>query len=196
MLAAEEPIMSQGKPASTSSMSSPLAWIYHALAIVALVLVVFLLYDLRTEFKRTGSTVNAHLPEILEKTRTSTETLARLSEDIRQLRDLAGATGPRDATLAKYADDLLDRVEAAADARVGVEAILGKGLKDPLPAKEWTAEARKEALYLTFAAKSREELLERLTKNKFGREWLIQEGKAEPVRLKDWLEGKTSAAPR
>jgi hypothetical protein len=163
------------------------------LGVVALVLVVILLFDLRTEFKRTGRTVNQHLPEILAKTQTSTDTLAKLSEDIRQLRDLAGATGPRDATLARYADDLLDRVESATDARIGVEAIIGKGLKDTQPAEEWTVEARKEALYLTFAAKSREELLERLTKNKFGRDWLIQEGQSGPVRLREWLEGKRPA---
>jgi hypothetical protein len=167
-----------------------LNWIYHALAIIALVILIFLLNDLRREFHRTGETVNRHLPEILEKTRTSTDTLSRLSEDIRQLRDLAGATNARDATLAKYADQLLDRVEAAADARIGVEAIIGSGLKDARPAKEWTADARKEAVYLTFAAASRQELLERLTKTKLGRDWLIQEGQSPPVRLIDWLNAK------
>jgi hypothetical protein len=45
---------------------------------------IFLLNDLRAEFRRTGRTINQHLPEILEKTRTSTETLAQLSADIRQ----------------------------------------------------------------------------------------------------------------
>ena len=174
--------------------SNVLALITQVLVVVALVLVVVLLFDLRAEFKRTGGTVNEHLPEILAKTRTSTETLARLSEDIRQLRDLAGATGPRDATLVAYADDLLDRIESV-DARIGVEAIIGKSLKDPQPAKQWTAEARKEALYLAFAAKSRTELLERLTKNKFGRPWLIQQGDAPPVPLRQWLEGSATTAP-
>jgi ABC-type transporter Mla subunit MlaD len=170
-----------------------LQWIYHALAIVAFVTLIFLLNDLRREFQRTGETVNRHLPEILEKTRTSTETLARLSEDIRQLRDLAGATNARDATLAKYADELLDAIEAAPDARIGVEAIIGSGLKDARPAKEWTADARKEAVYLAFAASSRQELLERLTRNKFGRDWLIQEGNAPPVKLIEWLNAKRPA---
>ena len=184
------------EPPSSPSPTPPraLQWVYHALAIVALVVLIFLLNDLRRAFHRTGDTVNEHLPEILEKTRTSTETLARLSEDIRQLRDLAGATGPRDATLAKYADELLDRVEAAADARIGVEAIIGSSLKDARPAKEWTAEARKEAVYLAFAAASREELLTRLTQTKFGRDWLIQESpSAAPVKLSDWLKAKLPA---
>ena len=180
----------------SNDTSSPapraLHWVYHALAIFAFVILIFLLNDLRREFHRTGETVNRHLPEILEKTRTSTETLARLSDDIRQLRDLAGATGPRDATLAKYADELLDTIEAAgADARIGVEAIIGTGLKDARPAKEWTTDARKEAVFLTFTASSRQELLERLTKTKIGRDWLIQEGQtATPVKLIDWLNAK------
>src|SRR5687767_2087719 len=155
---------------SSSPAPRALGWVYHALAILALVVLIFLLNDLRREFHRTGETVNRHLPEILEKTRTSTETLARLSEDIRQLRDLSGATGARDATLAKYADELLDAIEAAPDARIGVEAIIGSSLKDARPAKEWTADARKEAVYLAFAATTRQELLDRLTKNKFGRD--------------------------
>jgi hypothetical protein len=170
---------------------TPLAWIYHALAIAALLVLIFLLNDLRREFRRTGRAVNENLPEILEKTRTSTETLARLSEDIRQLRDLAGVTGtPRDATLARYADELLDAIEAAPAARIGVEAIIGSGLKDARPASEWTVDARKEAVYLAFAASSRAELLDRLTKNKFGREWLIQEGEKPPVKLREWLQRK------
>ena len=173
-----------------------LSWLYHALAIVAFVILIFLLNDLRREFHRTGETVNRHLPEILEKTRTSTETLARLSEDIRQLRDLAGATDARDTTLAKYADQLLDAIEAMPDARIGVEAIIGSALKDARPAKEWTADARKEAVYLAFAASSRQELLERLTKNKFGRDWLIQEGDAPSMKLIDWLNGKRPTTDR
>ena len=175
-----------------SAAPRALLWAYHALAIVALVVLIFLLNDLRSEFRRTGQTVNQHLPEILEKTRTSTETLAQLSADIRQLRDLAGATDARDATLAKYADELLDRIESA-DAQIGVEAIIGSGLKEARPAKEWTADARKEGLYLALTASSRQELLERLTKTKFGRDWLIQEGKASPVKLSDWLSAKLPA---
>ena len=185
-------VMSNTAPAPAPR---PLSWIYHALAIIAFVILIVLLNDLRREFHRTGETVNRHLPEILEKTRTSTETLARLSEDIRQLRDLAGATNARDATLAKYADELLDAIEAA-DARIGVEAIIGSGLKDARPAQEWTADARKEAVYLAFAASTRQELLERLTKNKFGRDWLIQEGQAAPVKLIDWLGAKLPATRR
>ena len=170
-----------------------LSWLSHVLGIIALLVLIFLLNDLRREFRRTGDAVHQNLPEILEKTRASTETLARLSEDIRQLRDLAGATNARDATLAKYADGLLDRIEAAADAKIGVEAIIGSGLKDARPAKEWTADARKEAVYLAFAASSRDELLERLTRNKFGRDWLIQEGDKPPVKLAEWLEQRASA---
>ena len=166
-----------------------LAWLYHVLAILAMATLVVLLYDLRREFRRTGDTVNEHLPEILEKTRDSTRTLAQLSDDIRQLRDLAGATGTRDTTLAKYADELLDLVESA-DAQIGTEAIVGSGLRDAKPAKEWCVDARKEALYLAFVATSQDELLTRLTRSKFGRDWMIQEKSGPPTKLADWLRSK------
>jgi hypothetical protein len=178
--------------AKSSSFPRALAWVYHALAIVALVTVVFLLNDMRVSFRRTGDTVNQHLPEILAKTRTSTETLAQLSDDIRELRDLAGATGPRDRSLVRYADEVLDCVETS-NAVIGVEAVIGKGLTNERSALDWATEARKEALYLTFAAASREELLERLTRDKLRRDWLIKPpGADKPVKLSDWLCGTST----
>lgn len=181
--------MSHDQPPPGPGAARVVTAVYHALGIVALVVLIVLLNDLRREFRRTGQAVHDNLPEILEKTRTSTATLARLSEDIRQLRDLAGVSGtPRDATLAKYADELLDRIESA-DAKIGVEAIIGSGIKDARSAKEWVADARKEAVYLAFAAATRDELLARLTKTKFGRDWLIQEGDKPAMKLADWLAG-------
>jgi hypothetical protein len=181
--------MSEDKPSAAPRAASAVSAAYHVLGIVALIVLIVLLNDLRREFRRTGQAVHDNLPEILEKTRTSTATLARLSEDIRQLRDLAGVTSTsRDSTLAKYADELLDAIEAAPpEMRIGTEAILGSSLKDARPAREWTVDARKEAVYLAFAASSRQELLDRLTKTKFGRDWLIQERDKPPVKLSEWL---------
>lgn len=163
-------------------------WVYFALAAVTSLAVLLLLNDLRVQMKRASVTVNDKLPRILEKTESSAETLAALSADVKQLRDLAGLPqGPRDATLAAYADRVLDAVEASGGT-VGLKPLVGGGgrLKDPQPATEWVASARKEAVWLTFRADSRDELLGRLCRNKFGSDWMIQVGGAEPVTLASW----------
>jgi hypothetical protein len=148
----------------------------------------WMLNDLRLEFKRSAQTVNRDLPVILANTRKSTETLAEVSSDIKELRNLAGVEdAPRDKTLVTYADSVLDLIEAQTDAQIGVEKLIGKSLSEPLPAKEWVAGARKEAVWLTFRAKSHAELLDRLMQTKFGSEWKIQFGDEPPQPLRDWL---------
>ncbi len=60
----------------------------------------WMLNDLRLELKRSAQTVNRDLPVILANTRKSTETLAEVSSDIKELRNLAGVEdAPRDKTL-------------------------------------------------------------------------------------------------
>ncbi len=165
-------------------------WVCLILAVLAVLGLGWVINDLRIELKQTSQTVNEHLGEILLNVKKSTETLAILSEDIKQLRDLAGvASGtPRDRTLVAYADSILDFIEST-DAQIGLEKkIIGSGLKSLMPAQEWVVDARKEALWLTFRAKSRNELLERLCKNKFGSSWFIEFEAKEPLPLLDWLK--------
>ena len=59
-------------------------------------------------------------------------------------------------------------------------------------------DARKEALWLTFRAKSKEELLRRLCKNKFGSDWLVvpAEGKAAPRPLLEWFAERDPEASK
>ncbi len=165
-------------------------WACLALAVVAILGLGWVILDLRAEVKRISATVNANLNEIMVNTRETTDTLAILAEDIKQLRDLAGVTAgtPRDKTLVAYADSLLDLLEAT-DAVIGLDKkMFGEGLKGTVSAQEWVIDARKEALWLTFRAASREELLERLCKNKFGSDWYIQESGVEPVLLMNWVK--------
>ncbi|MGC1273834.1 MAG: hypothetical protein WBC44_09020 [Planctomycetaceae bacterium] len=161
-----------------------------AAAVLAIALVAFgwMLNDLRLELKRSAATVNRNLPVILDNTRKTTETLAEVSSDIKDLRNLAGVQEtPRDETLVVYADTLLDLIEAQQNTTIGTEKLVGQSLSDPLPARDWVAGARKEAVWLTFRAKSKRELLDRLTESKFGSPWKIQTGDAEPIALRDWL---------
>ena len=178
-------------PSAPARPGSRLAFLVFV--IIALVLG-WLLNDLRLQLRETAETVNAKLPSILEKTEKSAEALAELSEDVRQLRDLAGAAGPRDASLAAYADQILDRIEAT-DAKIGTKGRLSGDLADAIPAKEWVTGARKEALWLTFRAKSKDELLTRLSANKFGTEWHIQPAGQEPVLLRQWIESQPELQP-
>ena len=163
----------------------------YAVALVVALLFAWLINDVRLQLRHTSATINEKLPSILEKTERSATALAELSEDVRQLRDLAGATGPRDATLAAYADSILDRVEAS-DLLIGTRSKLSGKLDDPQPAKEWSAAARKEALWLTFRAKSKPELLKRLTETKFGSQWHVQRsgGDGSVTPLREWIEAQ------
>lgn len=137
--------------------------------------------------KKTTDVVAEHLPEIVDKTRLTTETLAELSQDIRQLKELAGVSATtRDQGLVKYADGILDAIEQSGGT-VGLKKTFGGGLKSELPAKEWVVGGRKEALVLTVLAKSKAEFLERITHSKFGSAWYLQIGDQEPVQMKAWL---------
>lgn len=194
-------------------------WSCLTVAILFLAGVGWILNDLRIEIRRsiaviheTGQTVNEQLPpvvekirksadivseelpEIVERIRKSTDTLATLSEDIRQLKELVGVSNSaRDKNLVAYADNVLDTIEAV-QGTVGLKKTFGgSGLKNPLPTKEWVVGARKEALFLTVVAKSKQEFVTRLTENKFGSQWYIQINGQEPVALLDWLKANHAA---
>jgi len=59
-----------------------------------------------------------------------------------------------------------------------------------VPAKEWVAGARKEAIFLTVLANSKADFLTRLTRNTFHSPWYIQFSEAEPQPLLDWLKAR------
>src|SRR6476620_1083787 len=97
-------------------------WTCLAVAVVFLTALCWMINDMRLQVRQTtqmvhstGATVNEHLPalvdkshkmtdaislhlpDIVAKTRLTTETLAELAEDIRQLKELAGvSSGARD----------------------------------------------------------------------------------------------------
>lgn len=174
---------------SSSANKSPLfQWVCLGVAVIGLVSLGWMINDLRLELKRGASTVNEKLPEILASTKKSTDTLAQLSDDIKQLRDLAGISGQaRDRSLVGFADQLLDAIESSGGKVALNKKFFGSGLKDVIDAKEWVVAARKEAVLQTFRAKSKAEILKRLCKNKFGSDWMFQSGESEPIPLIDWL---------
>ena len=163
-------------------------WCAFAVATVAVVAFGWMVNDARLEVKETTAEVRRSLPQILKNTERTSETLLAVSEDVRQLRELAGITDkPRDRTLAPYADSMLDFV-AASEAQIGLmPKLFGSKLKEVVPADEWVVGARKEAIWLAFRARSRREMLYKLTVNIYGSDWYIQFGDDEPIKLRDWL---------
>lgn len=189
-------------------------WACLGVAVVFLTALVLMINDLRLEIRQAtvtihaaGQTVNEHLPsivdkgrkttdtlaenlpEIVEKLRTTSDTLAELAEDIGQLKELAGvANTVRDQNLVAYATSALNAIDASGGT-IGQKKLLGgKGLKNQTPAKEWVVGARKRALLWTLLAKSKQDLLARMTKS-----WYIQIGEHEPVTMQDWLKANHEA---
>ncbi|MCA9116394.1 MAG: hypothetical protein KDA79_15015 [Planctomycetaceae bacterium] len=174
-------------PASSTSGSSPLRMAIAVGVVLLVGMICWMLNDLRLALRESTAMLQDSLPQILENTRQSTETLASLSDDLKQLRDLAGSsTVPRDRSLVRFADGILDRVEQSGG-QIGVNKLIGSGLKNVVPAAEWVTGARKEALWLTFRARSRRELLDRLCHSGFGSPWQIQFDEDKPQPLEDWL---------
>jgi hypothetical protein len=138
--------------------------------------------------QKSTDVVAKDLPEIVERVHRATEVVAELSEDIRQLKELAGVTNTvRDKNLVAYTDSVLTLIENSGGT-IGVKKTIGQGLKNTEPAREWVVGARKEALFLTLLVKSKKEMLKRLCRNKFGFAWYIQFGDKEPIPLAEWVE--------
>jgi hypothetical protein len=70
---------------------------------------------------------------------------------------------------------------------IGVRKTMGKGLKNPVPAAEWVAGERREALFLVVLGRSKKEMLKAIVTTKLGFSWYIQLPGQEPVKLLDWL---------
>jgi hypothetical protein len=164
-------------------------WSCFGLAAVVCAVLLYLLDDMRREIRRTNETVNAHLPQILANVSTATTTLADVSKDINAFRDLAGLAGSagQDRSLVVYADSVLDFLEQQPQGQIGLSKLVGKGLKDVITSAEWARDTRKEALWLTFRASTKKELLDRIGKNKFGSDWYFTAPGIEPMTLIEFL---------
>lgn len=162
-------------------------WVCLALATIAAGLGLYMVNDVRGELKRTNQSVHEHLPALLANAKTASDTMAHLAKDLEALRDLMGMSAPQDRSLVTYADSVLDFLEKQPGA-IGVEKLLGKELKDPIPAADWARDARKEALWLTFRASTKAELLDRLGKTAFGSKWFYAPPSGPPIALIDLVK--------
>lgn len=141
---------------------------------------------LLTEVEKTTTTVNDRLPAILANGKESTETLAALSRDIRELRELFGLKdGGKSTGLLPFANEIIRTVEESGG-EVGLRPLIGSQLTEVRSAAEWATQARREAMVLLWRANSKKELLDRITRNFYGFEWVMRQG-GETASLKDWL---------
>jgi hypothetical protein len=188
-------------------------WLCFGLGVIFVVVSLWMLNDIRLTVRGTASNIDsaremvneslppivaktresadviaANLPEVVGRTRTTTEVLAELATDIRQLKNLAGASeNPRDKNLIAYTDDVLKTIEKAGGV-IGVSKNIGRGLKNTVPVKEWVTGARKEALILTLIVRSKKEMVSRLATTNLGFNWWIEPPNRNPERLLDWLK--------
>jgi hypothetical protein len=188
-------------------------WACLAVAVVFLSGVLWLLNDIRVQVRQSartiddaGQTVNAELPLIVQRTRSTseivskslpevvkridrtTEVVAELAEDIRQLKELAGLKAvPRDKNVVAYAESVLQKI-AASGGQIGTKKTVGKGLKNPRPAAEWVEAERREAALMAILGRSRKQMLQAIVTTKLGFHWYIELPGQKPVRLLDWLK--------
>lgn len=174
-------------------------WVCFGFAAVCTVAALWMLNDVRTKV----NTRTEKLPELIENSRQATATLKELSQDIKDLRTLAGAaTGNRDASFVRYATDVLTLIESEGkDCKIlhgksenttgkvlnGVKKLV-KGEDTPVPVEEWLRSARKEAVYRVFMAKSKQQLLHDLCTTTLGEPFLIENKEGQVQPLEEWVK--------
>jgi hypothetical protein len=137
--------------------------------------------------RRISTTMQEDLPGILERARSATDNVAEVSADVGSLKEALGQLkANRNPALEDYAESVLGCVEAS-NGTVGARPLTGVGVRNPVPAKVWAASARRNAKLLTMVAKSKPDLLNRLTSTALGSQWLIQLANKRTTLL-NWLK--------
>ena len=155
-------------------------WVCFSVAVVISLAFAWMINDIRV-----------HTRQTLEKVKVSAEIAADVSQDVKALRKLAGIGGAAgDTRLTDYANEVMDLIDSAPTANIGVLKNGDNKLKDPVPLKEWSRGARKEAVLLVLRAKSEADILRGLCRSKWGSNFGIQVGNEPPVTLEQWLKDR------
>ena len=169
-------------------------WTCLAAALIVSGVMLWMLNDVRVHIRKSVDTVNRDLPMILDKTRDSAETMSTLSQDIKQLRELViGDQTTRDENIVAYETEILKLIENSAG-KIGTKKLIGTGLSDPVPAREWVARERKLALWDQARSSSKADLLNRIGRSTvMNRTWYIDTGDKSTKTLVEWV--KTNHEP-
>jgi hypothetical protein len=142
--------------------------------------------------------VSKSLPRVIDRVEKTSEVMAELAEDVRQLKELAGLSKtPRDKSVVAYAESVLQKI-AASGGGIGTKKTVGRGLKTTRPAAEWVEAERREAALMAVLGRTKKEMLRAIVKTKWGTDWYIQVPDQQPVKLLDWLRenhDETKALP-
>ena len=170
-------------------------WICFAAACLISAVLVWMVNDLRIQVRKSVVTLNEDLPQILEQARESTATMATLSKDLQQLRELVvGNTPGRESNLIAYETEVLRLIENS-NGKIGFKKTLGSGLSDPVPAKEWVTRERKVALWDQARSRSKSDLLNRIGRSAvLNRVWYIDKGEKTATPLVDWVKANLPEA--
>jgi hypothetical protein len=138
--------------------------------------------------RETSKVVSDALPEVVDRVEKTTEVVAELSEDLKQLKELAGISQvPRDKSVVAYAESVLKLIESSGG-EIGVRKNVGSGLKNLRPAADWVREERREAAFLAVLGKSKKQMLDGIVKTKLGFSWYVQLPGKKPMTLLAWLK--------
>lgn len=143
-----------------------------------------------TQSNEALATVNDNLPEMVGEVRKITHTLSVLSDDVNALKRLSGIESQaREEGLVGHADAILELLQqqGSGSVLVGVKKTFGSGLKDLVPLEEFIVGARREASILVFRAKSRQEVLHRLTHSWSRKPFWLQFDGGEAIELEAWV---------
>jgi hypothetical protein len=190
-------------------------WLCLLIAIAGLGAFLWMVNDVRLEVKRVTSTidnklpgildntdkaattVDKHLPGIIEDTEKSVQSLAEVSQDLKNYSELFGdvyaARQNKDTLI--HAQSVLDLIAGQQNAKIGVKKPHdGKELVAARDAQQWANRARKVAPLLSILSKSKPEMLSRLSTAPSGLPWYIQVGEKAPMLLQDWVKANHEAS--
>jgi hypothetical protein len=185
-------------------------WVALGIGCAFLGFLTWMVNDMRLQVHRTTDVVTETVSELRDDVRNVRQTLANIKQSVVNIKQTVSnikqtvsnikqtvsnikqtvAKIPlvrADEDLAAYASSVLSAIEQSG-AQIGVRAALGKGLKKPVPAKEWVVGARREAALLTRVSRSKMDVLAKLATNLFGSPWLMEFEGGERVPMLDWLK--------
>ena len=154
--------------------------------------------------KETIAVVNGQLPLILAETKQSTQTLARLADDVELMKSIAGVNDQSNnrgvRSLALYAEELQSILAEHTEGQASViliEEVFGSDLKEVEPTEEFLVGLNKEMLLTILPfAKSKQEILYRATYSGPPRRkpYFIKFPDQEPINLQEFLKSKHPAS--